>query len=222
MPRQPSRLRLAGAGDPSRACAAAMASTTEDGGEATSQTSFRASAGSPPAGSLRFTRRGNPRERLLELLTRQVAQSRGGVPPYTRWSGPRVAPPSPWQPRVAAPGPAHGCIVVGKECVVTQTGLTVAKWPGLRLPRPGHKAKRAPSRWFGAAGAGGHPELGRVPGGTRGGTRPEALRFCRNFQVRQTNRQRTTPCQAANWLLPGLPPPHAHEQGKLRSRKVAQ
>lgn len=37
-------------------------------------------------------------------------------------------------------------------------------------PPPGHKANRAP--W--AAGAGGHPELGRVTGGARGGTRPDA------------------------------------------------
>ncbi|MEJ1271510.1 family with sequence similarity 227 member A [Cricetulus griseus] len=35
---------------------------------------------------------------------------------------------------------------------------------------------------LGAAGAGSHPELGRVTGGTRGGTGPEALGFRRSFQ----------------------------------------
>lgn len=64
-----------------------------------------------------------------------------------------------------------------KEYVVTTAGLTVAKWPDLRLPRPCHKANRAPSRWFGAADAGGYPELGRVTGGPDGGTRPEASGF---------------------------------------------
>lgn len=54
--------------------------------------------------------------------------------------------------------------------MVTQAGLTVAKWTDLQLPRPGHKANRAP--W--AADAGGHPELGPVTGGAGGGTRPDA------------------------------------------------
>lgn len=45
--RQPSRRRLAGAGFPSRARAAAMASTTEGGGGATSQRSLRGAAGLP-------------------------------------------------------------------------------------------------------------------------------------------------------------------------------
>lgn len=91
---------------------------------------------------------------------------------------------------MAATEPAQCCIVVETECVVTWAGLTEAKWPALWLPRPGQKTKYAPFWWFGVPGAGGHPELRRVTGGTRGGTRPEASGFSRSFQVRQTNRGR--------------------------------
>lgn len=93
-----------------------------------------------------------------------------------------------------------------KEYVVTLAGLLVAKWPDLRLPRPGHKANRAPSRRFGVADAGGHPELGRVARGAGGGTRPEALGFCRSFQVRQARRlpanSKLAPARPASSTLP--------------------
>lgn len=102
--------------------------------------------------------------------------------------------------------------------MVTQARLTVAKWSDLQLPRPGHKTDRAPSCWFGAADAGGHPELGQVTGEAGGGTRPEASGFRRSFQVRQTDRYNDS-LPVANWLLPVLPPPHSHKQGKLRARE---
>lgn len=107
----------------------------------------------------------------------------------------------------------QGCIVVGEECVVTRTGLTVAKWHNLLLPRPSHKPKSSPlPRWCGAAGAGSHQEPDRAR--TRGVTRPEALGFHRSLQVRQTDS-----LSAADWLLPGLPPPQDHKRGKLSSRE---
>lgn len=86
--------------------------------------------------------------------------------------------------------------------MVTQAGLTVAKWPDLRLPRPGHKANRAPSQWFGAADADGPPELGQVTGGAGVGTRPEASRFRRSFQVRLMNASKLALASPASSTLP--------------------
>lgn len=86
--------------------------------------------------------------------------------------------------------------------MVTQAGLTVAKWPDLQLPRPGHKANRVPSRWFGAADAGGPPELGRVTGRAGGGTGPEASRFRRRFQVRLMDGSKLALARPASSTLP--------------------
>lgn len=143
-PRQPPRLRLAGAGLPPRVCAAAMAFTTKDGGGVTSQMSLRGAAGPPRVPS------GSPREEGLGKVfwsSSRAKRHRQGE----EWAPKHVGLAPGWRRR------RHGnrgwrpqrrlraALLWEGNVLVTWAGLTVAKWPGLRLPRPGHKTKRSHS-----------------------------------------------------------------------------